>query len=64
MNKLYVDISNLEVFIDLWLNISEASHTDKGLSGVDRTINKPIHNFLLHMPDWRGYNNPWVGEDL
>ena len=32
-------------------------------SAVKRTVSQDMHEQLLTIPSWRGFNNPWMAED-
>lgn len=32
-------------------------------SAVQRTVSADMHQQLLNIPGWRGFNNPWMAED-
>lgn len=32
-------------------------------SAVDRTVESGLRERLLSIPDWRGFNNPWMPAD-
>ena len=32
-------------------------------SAVDRTVESGLRERLLSIPDWRGFNNPWMPND-